>query len=469
MQSLIEDYKAFLDGGKTERRCVMEVLEAAEKAGYKDISKTKTLKAGSKVYYQKMGKSVILFNIGKDRFDDGMNILGAHIDSPRLDAKQNPVYEKDGLVYLNTHYYGGIKKYQWVTIPLSLCGVVVKRDGTVVEVCVGDEPDDPVFCISDILIHCAGEQMKKIASEFIEGEKLDVIIGSGEHENEFRRESKKSKARKDALKDGGEDCEDSKEARNQVKKNVLSILSEKYGFSEADLQSAEIEVVPAGRARYMGFDKSLILAYGQDDRSCAFASLRAMLDSKASGRTLCCILTDKEEIGSYGATGMDSHLLDNAVAEVVARLPESLAGNGELSVRRALANSFMLSSDVNAAFDPLNDNLYDRQNSSFLGGGLVFNKYTGSRGKSGASDANPEFIAQIRSVLDKADVRYQFAELAKVDVGGGGTIAHYAAAFGMQVIDAGVAVLSMHAPWEITSAFDIAEAYKGYKAFLTLR
>ncbi len=442
MKNLISNYMDFLDNGKTERKCVNQVIRLAEKAGYKDIVKVKTLKPGDKVYVQKMGKSIILFELGSGKFEDGMNILGAHIDSPRLDAKQSPLYEKDGLVYLNTHYYGGIKKYQWLTLPLAINGVVFTKEGKCIDVNVGDDEDDVVFSISDILPHLAYDQMKKTASDFIDAEKLDVIIGASD------------------LSDKKKDDE-----KDVAKNRILSLLKKKYGFEEEDFASAELEIVPAGKARFLGFDKKLILAYGQDDRSCAYTSVAAMFDTKAGKRTTCCILTDKEEIGSYGATGMNSHMLDNAVAEVAECLGVK---DVSLTVRRALANSYMLSSDVNAAFDPLNENLYDKQNASFLGNGLVFNKYTGSRGKSGASDANPEFIAKIRKQLDEAKVKYQYAELGKVEVGGGGTIAHYAAEFGLQVIDAGVAVLSMHAPWEITSTYDIEQAYKGYKAFLVI-
>ncbi|MCR5760940.1 MAG: aminopeptidase [Sphaerochaetaceae bacterium] len=443
---LIKNYMDFLNDGKTERKCVALAVKAAEKAGYKKLEDAKSLKAGDKVYSVKMNKTIVLFQIGTEPIENGMNILGAHIDSPRLDVKQNPVYEKDGIVYLNTHYYGGIKKYQWVALPLAINGVVFLSDGKKIEVSVGDDPEDPVFCISDILPHIAQAQMSKSAAEFIEGEKLDLILGCAHQD------------KKD------EDDKDEKKESNKDK--ILAVLKDKYGFDEKDFASAELEVVPAGKARYVGFDKSLILGYGQDDRVCSFTSLMAMLDTKAEGRTACCILTDKEEIGSVGATGMDSHLLDNVVAEVVARLGEN---NSELTIRRALANSFMLSSDVNSAYDPLNWELYDKQNSSFLARGIVFNKYTGSRGKSAASDANAEFIAQLRGLLDKADVEYQFAEMAKVDVGGGGTIAKYCASYGMQVIDCGVSVLSMHAPWELTSVFDVEQAYKAYKAFITLK
>ena len=452
MENLINNYVKFISENKTERLCTQSAIEIAEKHGYRDINSASKLKAGDKVYLNKMGKSLILFEIGSDDISNGMNILGAHIDSPRLDAKQNPIYEdklyKTGIVYLNTHYYGGIKKYQWVASPLAIYGVVFKADGTKVDIAIGDEPEDPVFCISDILPHIAQEQMKKTASEFIEGEKLDAVLACYPNVKNYK------------------DPEEGKYEPGDGKKNILKYLEDKYGITEEDFASAELELVPAGKARYIGFDKTLVLGYGQDDRVCAYTSLIAMVEGKAGKRTNCCILADKEEIGSNGATGMNSHLLDNAVAEVVARL--DIKGNPELAVRRALANSYMLSSDVNSAFDPLNANLYDIYNSSFLGRGVVFNKYTGSRGKSGASDANPEFIAKVRKVLYDNEVYFQNAELSKVDAGGGGTIAHYAAEFGMNVLDCGVSVLSMHAPWEITSSFDIEQAYKCYKAFIEL-
>lgn len=441
MKKLISDYLEFLDNGKTERRCAANVIKQAEKAGYKNLESLSSVKAGDRVYYCKMNKAVILFDIGTDDISLGMNILGAHIDSPRLDVKQNPVYEQEGVVYLNTHYYGGIKKYQWLAMPLAINGFVFLKDGKSIDVNVGDAPDDPVFCISDILPHIAQTQMAKTASEFVEGEKLDVIIGCG-------------------------NAEASKDEKDPNKKAVLAILKEKYGFDEADFASAELEVVPAGKARLAGFDKNLILAYGQDDRVCSFASMVAMLDVRAGKRTTCCLLVDKEEIGSEGATGMSSQLFANTVAELLARM--DVKGPFDLVLRRTLSNSTMLSSDVNSAYDPLNSDLYDKQNSSFLSRGVTFNKYTGSRGKSSASDANPEFIARIRAKLDQAGVKYQYAELAKVDVGGGGTIAKYSAFYGMQVIDCGVPVQSMHAPWELTSAFDVEQAYLAYKAFLTL-
>lgn len=439
---LIEEYKKFLENGKTERECVSLIIQLAEKNGYKDVQKNDFLKPGEKVYVCKRNKSIALFEIGTGSIENGMNILGAHIDSPRLDVKQNPLYEKDFLVYLNTHYYGGIKKYQWVTLPLALHGVVCLKDGSTVKVSIGEKSDEPVFCISDILPHLAQKQMKETAADFIDGESLDLICGS-------------------EIPSTQDEDSESKE-KDKAKKLVLEILKEKYGIEEKDFNSAELEVVPAGAPRDLGFDRSLILAYGQDDRSCAYTSAQAMVDCKASSRTNCCICVDKEEIGSYGATGMGSHFMENAVAEVVARLGEY----SELAVRRCLNNSWMLSSDVNSAYDPMNANLFDKENSSFLGGGIVFQKYTGSRGKSGASDADPEFIAKLRNILDSGNVKYQLAELGKVDQGGGGTIAHLAAKYGMYVLDAGVAVLSMHAPWEITSKEDIQQAYNGYKLFL---
>lgn len=440
MSDLINNYKNFLNNGKTERECAKQIIELAEKNGYKDLNSVSSVKPGDKVYIQKMNKAVALFELGTEPLEKGLNVLGAHIDSPRLDIKQNPLYEKDFVVYLNTHYYGGIKKYQWVTMPLALHGVICTKDGKTVNVCLGEDESEPVFVISDILPHLAQKQMKETASDFIPGENLDLIVGS---ENPVK---------------------DSKE-KEAAKKNILKLLKEKYGIEEEDFGSAELEVVPAGKSRDLGLDRSLILAYGQDDRSCAFTSVQALFDSKAGKKTLCCLCVDKEEIGSVGATGMASHFFENAVAELVARTEN---GFSELTVRRCLANCSMLSSDVNAAYDPMNADLFDKNNASFLGGGIVFNKYTGSRGKSGASDANPEFIAALRKVLDENSVKYQMAELGKVDQGGGGTIAYLAAKYGMNVLDAGVSVLSMHAPWEITSRFDIEQAYEAYKAFLTL-
>ena len=471
-EKLIQDYKKFLSDGKTERECCDIITALAEKNGYKDISKVTSVKAGDKVYVKKWNKAIALFNIGSGDIQDGMNILGAHIDSPRLDVKQNPVYEKDFVVYMNTHYYGGIKKYQWVTLPLAIHGVVCKKDGTVVNVSVGEKEGDPVFCISDILPHLAQKQMKETASDFIPGESLDLIIGSGEpadEKAESKKEAQKSEAvvsesASGATSSAGDSSAGAESKKEAAKKNILALLKETYGIEEEDFGSAELEIVPAGSARDLGFDRSLILAYGQDDRSCAYASAAAMFEASAGKRTNVCLCVDKEEIGSVGATGMASHFFENAVAEVIDRLGDY----SELKLRRALNNSYMLSSDVNAAFDPMNADLFDRANASLLGGGIVFNKYTGSRGKSGASDASPEFIAKLRKVLDDASVKYQMAELGKVDQGGGGTIAYLAAKYGMYVLDAGVAVLSMHAPWEITAKADIEEAYKAYKAFLTM-
>lgn len=444
-KDLIADYKTFLTNGKTERECVATLIQEAEKRGYKDINSTTSLKAGDKVYVTKFGKAIALFNIGSKNLEEGMNILGAHIDSPRLDAKQNPVYENDCMVYLNTHYYGGIKKYQWLTLPLALHGVVCKKDGSVVNICIGEKKEDPVFVIADILPHLAQKQMKESAADFIPGESLDLILGSEAPADPAESEGKSEK--------------------DKAKKNILKILKEMYDIEEKDFGSAELEVVPAGAPYDLGLDRSLVLAYGQDDRACAYTSARALFESPMTERTNCCLCVDKEEIGSVGATGMASHFFENAIAELVARTgPYS-----ELAVRRCLNNSYMLSSDVNAAYDPQHADLYDKANASFLNGGIVFNKYTGSRGKSGASDASPEFIAKLRNVLDNAKVKYQMAELGKVDQGGGGTIAYLAAKYGMYVLDAGVSVLSMHAPWEITAKEDLVQAERAYEAFLTLK
>lgn len=442
-EKLIENYKDFLTNGKTERECVNQIVELAERKGYKNIDDVTKLKKGDKVYIKQMNKAIALFEIGSDSLEKGINILGAHIDSPRLDAKQNPLYEKDCMVYLNTHYYGGIKKYQWTTLPLAIHGVVCQKNGKIINVVLGEDENDPVFCISDILPHLAQDQMKDKASDFIKGEDLDLIMGSVTPENK-----------------------NSKEEKNRGKKNILKLLNEKYGIEEKDFESAELEIVPAGKARDLGLDRSMILSYGQDDRSCAYASLAAMLDQEAEDRTTCCLCVDKEEIGSVGATGMASNMFENMIAELIALTEDNYS---ELKVRRCLANSYMLSSDVNAAYDPMNANLFDKDNTSMLGGGVTFQKYTGSRGKSGASDANPEFIAKVRKYMDEANVHYQMAELGKVDQGGGGTIAYHAARYGMNVLDAGIAVLSMHAPWEITNKEDMCQLYQGYKAFLLLK
>ena len=435
-------YKVCLDEGKTERECVRLTVKEIEKKGYRNLKDIKdSLKAGDKVYAVCMGKSIAMFQIGKEPLENGMNILGAHIDSPRIDVKQNPLYENEDLAYLDTHYYGGIKKYQWVTLPLALHGVIVKTDGTVQKVNIGEKEDDPVFVVTDLLIHLAGKQMEKKASAVIEGEKLDLLIGSRPLE-----------------KEEGLD-EDEKDA---VKANVMKILTDYYNMEEEDFLSAELEIVPAGKARDCGLDRSMILAYGQDDRVCAFTSLFAMLDVEDVERTSCCILVDKEEIGSVGATGMHSRFFENVVAELVA-LTE---GESDLKVRRALQNSKMLSSDVSAAYDPMYAEAFEKRSAAFFGRGLVFNKFTGARGKSGSNDANAEYQAEVRRAMNAEDVSYQFAELGKVDLGGGGTIAYIMANYGMEVIDSGVAVLSMHAPWEVTSKADVYEAYRGYKSFL---
>ena len=450
VDALGKAYCDFLDHGKTERECVDQIVNRIEKEGYMEleqlIKENKVLKAGDKVYSVCMNKSIVMFQIGKCSMTEGLNILGAHIDSPRLDVKQNPLYEDGGIAYLDTHYYGGVKKYQWVTLPLALHGVIVKKDGTTIEVNIGEDADDPVFFVSDLLIHLAGEQLEKKAAKVIEGEALDIVVGNMPYtDNDSERGSKISSEEKEA-----------------VKKNVLQILKDMYGVEEEDFLSAEIEVVPAGKAREAGFDRSLILAYGHDDRVCAFTSLEAMLEVENPERTTCCILVDKEEVGSVGATGMQSRFFANTVAEVL-----NLVGEyNELNVRRCLANSYMLSSDVSAGYDPSYAGSFDKKNAAFLGQGMVFNKFTGARGKSGSNDANAEYIAQIRKILDEGNVIFQTAELGKVDVGGGGTIAYILALYGMNVIDCGVAVLNMHAPWEAISKADLLETKRGYKVFL---
>lgn len=439
LEKLNRDYMDFLSVGKTERECTDEIIRQAKQRGYQSLDaalrKKKPLQAGDRVYAVCMNKAVALFQIGKKPLEDGLNILGAHIDSPRMDVKQNPLYEAEEMAYLDTHYYGGIKKYQWVTIPLAIHGIVVKTDGTSVQVCIGEKEDDPVFCVTDLLIHLAGAQMEKKAAKAIEGEKLDVLVGSI------------------PLKDTEKDA---------VKAGVLEILKEQYGMEEEDFMSAELEVVPAGRAREMGFDRSMIMSYGQDDRVCAYTSLAAMLEAEELDKTACCLLVDKEEIGSVGATGMQSRFFENTVAELL-----NLQGKyNELKLKRCLKNSRMLSSDVNAAYDPLFADAFEKRSASFLGRGVVFCKFTGARGKSGSNDANAEYLGALRRIMGDHKVNYQMAELGKVDIGGGGTIAYILSLYGMEVIDCGVAVLNMHAPWEVTSKADIYEAYKCYKAFL---
>ncbi len=440
LETVAKEYRAFLDAGKTERECVKGAVRLASAAGYRDlkelIANNEALKPGDRVYADCMGKAIMLFIVGRQPMEQGFNIIGAHIDSPRMDLKQNPLYEDTGLAYLDTHYYGGIKKYQWVTIPLALHGVVAKKDGTLVDFVIGEDENDPVVGISDLLIHLSADQMQKKASVVIEGEELNVIIGGVPLKGE---------------------------EKEPVKANMLKILKEKYDIEEEDFLSAEIEVVPAGKARELGLDRSMILGYGHDDRVCAFAQIKAMLDVKNTPEaTCCCILADKEEIGSVGATGMHAKYFENTVAELM-----NLTGEySELKLRRALTNAHMLSCDVSAGYDPNFASVFEKKNSAFLGQGVCFNKYTGARGKSGSNDANAEYMAKLRKWMEDNKVRYQTAELGKVDVGGGGTIAYICAEYGMEVIDSGVAVLSMHAPWEIISKADLYEAFKAYRAFL---
>ena len=439
LEGLCKEYKDFLSNGKTERECVAQSIELAKKAGYQDLEeliKNQTpLKAGSKVYRTWMEKTIALFQIGEDAIEDGLNILGAHIDSPRLDLKQNPLYEDTEMALLDTHYYGGVKKYQWVTLPMALHGVVVKKDGTKVNICIGEKDEDPVVGITDLLIHLSGKQMQKKGNVIVEGEDLNVLIGSKPLKGE------------------------EKEA---VKKQLLQLFDEEYGIEEEDFLSAEIEVVPAGKARDFGLDRSMIMSYGQDDRVCAYTSLAAMLNVEAPKRTSCCILVDKEEIGSVGATGMHSRFFENTVAELLLKM----GIDSFVQTRLTMSRSKMLSSDVSAGVDPLFVNVNDKKNAAYLGNGIVFNKYTGSRGKSGSNDASAEYVAQVRAVMDNANIHYQTAELGRVDQGGGGTIAYILGNYNMDVIDAGIAVLNMHAPMEIVSKVDVYETYQAYKAFL---
>lgn len=439
LEKLCKDYRHFLDKGKTERECVKEIVKQCKEYGYRDLSevasKGEKLKSGDKVYAVCMNKTVAMFHIGTEDIAKGMNILGAHIDSPRMDVKQNPLYEKGGFAYLDTHYYGGIKKYQWVTVPLAIHGVVAKKNGEVMDICIGEDKNDPVFCVTDLLIHLSQEQLKKRADVVIEGEQLDILFGNRPI-------------------DGKE-----KEA---VKAYVLEALSKKYDMEEDDFISAELEIVPAGHARNCGIDESMIMAYGQDDRVCAYTSLAAMLSVKSPVKTTCTLLTDKEEIGSVGATGMRSHFFENTVAELL----NAMGVYSELTLRRCLAASKMLSSDVSAGYDPGFDSAFDKRNAAIFGEGMVFNKFTGSRGKSGSNDANAEYMAHIRRIMDEEDICYQTSELGKVDIGGGGTIAYILSLYGMEVIDCGVAILNMHAPWEVSSKADIYETMKGYVAFL---
>jgi len=449
LERLARDYRKFLTECKTERESVREIVRQAEAAGYRNMDELgetpgKPLPPGAKLYSVCMGKAVALFRLGAQPLSAGLNILGAHIDSPRLDIKQNPLFEDGELAFLDTHYYGGIKKYQWVTLPLALHGVVVKKDGTAVEIVIGEDADDPVFCVTDLLVHLAQEQLEKKGARVVEGEALNLLVGNA------------------ALAADSSDTPERKKHKQAVKANILRLLEQKYGLQEEDFVSAELEVVPAGAARDAGLDRSMILAYGQDDAACAYPSLRAMLEVEDSERCACCLLVDKEEIGSVGATGMQSRFFENTVAELL-----NLTGDfSELNLRRLLRRSRMLSSDVSSAFDPAYASAFEKKNVAYLSRGLVFNKFTGARGKSGSNDANAEYLGWLRRVMDGAGVHYQTAELGKVDLGGGGTIAYILALYGMEVIDSGVPVLSMHAPWEVTSKADVYEAYKGYKAFL---
>jgi len=435
-----EDYKKFISECKTERECIDSVEKEAIAKGYRDlkaiIKNKETVKPGDKVYLSNMGKAMALFHIGEKPLEEGMNILGAHVDSPRLDLKQNPLFEDSDLALLDTHYYGGIKKYQWVTVPLALHGIVAKKDGTIVNIVIGEDETDPVVGISDLLIHLSGEQMEKKANKVIEGENLDILVGS-------------------IPLDG--------EEKEPVKAYILNILKEKYNIEEEDFISAEIEVVPAGKARDYGLDRSMVMGYGHDDRVCAYPSYKALFDLEKAEKTCVCILVDKEEIGSVGATGMHSRFFENAVAEL---LNVTVASYSDILLRRAFQSSKMLSSDVTAAFDPNFPGVMEKKNTSYLGKGLCYAKYTGARGKSGCNDANAEFMAEIRKVMDDNNVYYQTSELGKVDQGGGGTIAYILAQYNMEVIDSGIPVLNMHSPWEIISKVDLYEGYLGYKAFL---
>ena len=445
LEELSVRYKECLDIGKTERECVKLGKKMADTWGYQNleecISKGITLKAGDKVYADCMGKAFVMFQLGKKPLEEGMNILGAHIDSPRIDVKQNPLYEDSDMAYLDTHYYGGIKKYQWVTIPLAIHGTIAKKDGTVRDIIIGEKEDDPVLVISDLLIHLSQQQIEKKAGVVVEGEGLDILV---------------------ATKPLTGDAELEKEEKELVKAAVVQFLKENLDMEEEDFLSAELEIVPAGKARECGLDRSMIAAYGQDDRVCAYTSLLAMLGMDTPKHTSCCLFTDKEEIGSVGATGMQSRFFENAVAELL----DAMGCYSDLRLRRTLKNSSMLSSDVSAGYDPAYGEAFEKKNAAYLGRGIVLNKFTGARGKSGSNDANAEYVARVRNIFDSHEVAFQTAELGKVDIGGGGTIAYIAALYGMEVIDSGVAVLSMHAPWEVTSKADIYEAKKAYKAFL---
>ncbi|MDR0514363.1 MAG: aminopeptidase [Coriobacteriaceae bacterium] len=469
LEALAKDYREFISSCKTERECAAFALKKAQESGYVSLEEAirqgRSLHPGDKVWAHAQGKALILAHLGTQPLEKGFNILGAHIDSPRLDIKQNPLYEANDFALLDTHYYGGIKHYQWVTIPLAIHGVVVKKSGESVEVVVGENPSDPVFCVTDLLIHLAAEQMEKSAKKAVEGENLDVLAGSrpfpgaeGKGAEESGEDDKADEAEsQDLPKDLAKLAK-----KEPVKAMLLKLLRETYGIEEEDFLSAELEVVPAGPARECGFDRSMILGYGQDDRVCAYPSLRAQLSLEQPSKTALCILVDKEEIGSVGATGMASRFFENTIAEIMELAGEPFG----LALRRGLAASSMLSSDVSAGFDPLYASVFEPKNAAYLGGGLVFNKYTGARGKSGSNDASAEYVARIRAIMEENNVAYHTSELGRVDIGGGGTIAYIPAEYGMDVIDSGVAVLSMHSPWEVSSKADIYEAYKGYRAFL---
>ena len=436
IMAFAEDYKEFLSYGKTERRCVDKSVEILESNGFKPLSSFNKLNAGDKVYVTNKGKNIAAFVIGTNPVEQGLRILGAHIDSPRIDLKQNPLYERDGFCLADTHYYGGIKKYQWVTIPLALHGVVCKKDGTCVDINIGEDPNDPVVGISDLLIHLSGDQMQKPAHKVIEGEDLDVTFGNM------------------PLSDT---------ETNACKANVLKLLKEKYDIEEEDFISAEIEIVPAGPARDYGLDRSMIAGYGHDDRVCGYTSLRAVIDQGSCEYTTCAVLVDKEEVGSIGATGAQSKWFENVIAELLV-----LQGATHFTaLNHALTNTKMLSSDVSCAVDPLFAYATPASNSCFFSHGIVFNKYTGSRGKGGCNDAMPEFVAWCRKIMDENDVHYQTSEIGKVDLGGGGTIAYILGNYNMYVMDAGVPVLNMHAPMEIVSKADVYETYVAYKTFIS--
>ncbi len=442
LELLAKQYREFLDKGKTERECAENLIEIAKENGFRNLEEVinngETLKAGDKIYAENMKKGVMLAEIGEEDLEKGMLLIGSHIDSPRLDIKQNPLYEESGMAYLDTHYYGGIKKYQWVASPMALHGTVVKKDGTCVNIAIGEKEDEPVIGVTDLLVHLSGKQLEKNGSVVIEGEALDVLVGTRPVDDE--------------------------EDKNPVKTYVLNLLKEQYGIEEKDFISAELEVVPSGKARDFGLDSSMIMAYGQDDRICAFCSLMAFLHSNHTAKTKVCLFVDKEEIGSVGATGMQSRFLENTVAEIM----NCLGQYSELKLRRALRNSAMLSADVNAAYDPLYAEAFEKKNAAFFGKGGVISKYTGSRGKGGSNDANAEYLGKLRNIFESEDAQFQTAELGKIDVGGGGTIAYITAAYGMDVVDMGVAILNMHAPYEISSKADVYETTKCYKAFYDL-